>query len=81
MSPLATAALAYTPFLYPLPVWDHWPWLLLPLTLGVSIVYKSIKCRSMAEVPREAAVIFLWFLIGMAAAAAALAGVVRVTEM
>ena len=68
---------AYTPFLYPLPIWDYWPWLLIPLTAGVAIVYKSVKCQSMRQVPREALVIFVWILVGMAAAAGALAGVVR----
>jgi hypothetical protein len=74
------AILGYTPFVHPLPVWDYWPWLLVPLCIGVSIVYKSIKCRSMRTVPREALVIFVWILIGMAAAAGALAGMVKVVE-
>ena len=69
--------LAWIPFLYPLPIWDYWPWLLIPLTAGVSIVYKSVKCQSMTQVPREALVIFVWILVGMAAAAGALAGVVH----
>ena len=68
---------AYIPFLYPLPIWDYWPWLLIPLTAGVAIVYKSVKCQSMRHVPREALVIFVWILVGMAAAAGALAGVVH----
>ena len=67
----------YVPFLYPLPMWDYWPLLILPLTAGVAIVYKSVKCRSMHQVPREALVIFAWILVGMAAAAGALAGVVK----
>ena len=74
---LACSLLAYTPFLYPLPIWDYWPWLLIPLTAGVAIVYKSVKCQSMRQVPREALVIFVWILVGMVAAAGALAGVVR----
>ncbi len=72
------AAADYVPFIYPLPVWDYWPWLILPLAAAVSIVYKSVKCRSMSTVPREAAVIFVWILIGMVAAGAALAGVVKI---
>ena len=75
--------LAWTPFLDPIPVWGNavWPWLLLPLTIAVSIVYKSIKCRSMRQVPREAAGIAMWIVVGMVAAAVILAGVVKVTEM
>jgi hypothetical protein len=64
--------LAYQLFLDPLPVWDYWPWLVLPLIVGVSIVYKSIKCRSMSTVPKEAAAITFWILFGMAGAAAGL---------
>jgi hypothetical protein len=70
----------YVPFVYPLPVWDYWPWLLVPLALGVSIVYKSVKCQSMTRVPREALEIFVFILIGLVAAAGALAGVVKIME-
>jgi hypothetical protein len=69
--------LAYVPFVYPLPIWDYWPWLIVPLCLGVSIVYKSVKCQHMRMVPKEALQIFVWILVGMVAAAGALAGVVK----
>jgi hypothetical protein len=73
-----TLAYAYTrPFLQPLPVWNYWYLLLLPLCISVAIVYKAIKCRSMSEVPRQAASILMWILISFAAAAAALAGLVK----
>ncbi|HYO09759.1 MAG TPA: hypothetical protein VER17_12375 [Tepidisphaeraceae bacterium] len=75
--PLPALADAYVPFVYPLPLWEYWPWLILPLCAGVAIVYKSVKCQTMARVPREALVIFAWMLVGFAAAAGALAGVVR----
>ena len=75
-----TCALAYALFLDPLPVWDYWPWLLLPLAAGVSIVYKSIKCKSMSTVPREAAAITFWILAGMACAAGVLWGVVEIVD-
>jgi len=68
---------AYVPFVYPLPIWDYWPWLIIPLCAGVAIVYKSVKCQTMKQVPREALVIFVWMLVGFAAAAGALAGVVK----
>jgi len=77
---LVLHALAYTPFVTPLPVWNYWPLLLLPLTAGVAIVYKSIKCRSMSTVPREAASIFFWILIGMVVAGFVLASLVRAVE-
>jgi hypothetical protein len=73
--------LAYTPFLQPIPgLWDEWIWLLLPLCFGVSVVYKSIKCRNMKAVPLQAFLITIYILLSMAAAGAALAGVVRALE-
>ena len=71
-----------TLFLDPIPVWADsvWPWLLIPLALGVSLVYKCVKCRTMREVPREAAVITVWIILGMVAAAVVLAGLVRALE-
>lgn len=75
------APYAYTrPFFQPLPVWDHWPWLLLPLCVAVAVVYKSIKCRRMAQVPREATVLTLWILCGMGAAALVLVLAVKLME-
>lgn len=69
--------LAYVPFLDPLPgAWDYWYLLLLPLCIAVAVVYKSIKCASMRQVPREATTITLWILFGMAAAGAVLVGIV-----
>lgn len=78
MSPI----LAWTPFLDPIPIWSNavWPWLLLPLAIAVALVYKSVKCRTMRQVPREAAVIAVWIVLGMVIAAVVLAGVVRAME-
>ena len=73
------STLAYRPFLDPLPVWQNsrWPWLLIPLCIGVSLVYKSARCKTMDRVPRETATITLMILLGMAAAAIVLAVVVQ----
>ena len=76
----APAAAAFRPFWQPLPVWDYWYLLLIPLCLGVSVVYKSIKCHRMSQVPREAGVIFLMILAGMTLAAGLLLALVRVME-
>ena len=75
-----TSILAWIPFLTPLPIWTYWPALLFPLCAIVAIVYKSIKCASMKQVPREATALFIWILIGMAAAAVILTGIVKVME-
>ncbi len=69
------------PFLQPLPVWDQWYLLLLPLCLCVSIVYKAIKCRSMRQVPKQAIAITVWIVVSFAAAGAAIAGFVRIIEI
>ena len=72
---------AYThPFLQPMPVWNYWYLLLLPLCLGVAVVYKAIKCNSMKRVPREALAVTTWILVSFIAAGAALAGLVRLME-
>lgn len=78
----AAAEYHYRPFLDPLPVWDNaqWPWLLLPLCLAVTVVYKSIRCRSMRQVPREALGLLAMILVGMVVAALVLAAVVRGME-
>lgn len=79
--PLPMLLLAYRPFISPLPLWDVWPALLVPLVVAVSIVYKSIKCHAMSDVPRQATVITLWIIGGMIAAGVLLAGIVRVIEL
>jgi hypothetical protein len=63
---------AYKPFLTPLPIWDHWVWLIVPLCLGVSVVYKSAKCWKPTDVPREAAKITFYMLGAMVLAAVAI---------
>jgi hypothetical protein len=68
---------AYRPFLDPLPISAYWYLLILPLCLAVAVVYKSMKCRSFAEMPREAGQILLWIIGGFTAAAFLLAGLVR----
>ena len=69
--------LAYVLFMDPLPIWVRnwiWPLLLLPLCLAVAIVYKSVRCRTMSTVPREATGLFITIVLGMVVTAAALAG-------
>jgi hypothetical protein len=73
--------LAYTPFAHPLPGgWEVWPLWLLPLCAAVAIVYKSIKCRAMRQVPRQATQTFLWIVIGMMVAAGILLALMKVLE-
>ncbi|MBC8106613.1 MAG: hypothetical protein H7Z14_08495 [Anaerolineae bacterium] len=74
----SSTSTTYRPFITPLPVWDYWILLLIPLCLGVSIVYKAIRVQSINEVPKQALIITAWILGGMAAAAAVLAVIIRV---
>ena len=74
------AAQGYVPFMQPLPAWDVWYLLALPLCAAVSIVYKSIRCRSMKKVPREAAKATGWIVLGLVAAAVVLATLVEIME-
>ena len=75
-SPSSTS-MSYRPFITPLPVWDYWVLLLIPLCLGVSIVYKAIRVQSINEVPKQALIITAWILGGMVAAAVVLAVVIK----
>lgn len=70
--PGLSQVLAYRPFLDPLPVWDYWVWLLLPLSLAISVVYKSVRADSMRRVPAEAIRLTIWIVAAMGAAAVAL---------
>lgn len=74
---LAQAPVSWKPFLTPMPIWDYWMWLLIPLSLGVAVVYKATKCATAAQVPKEAAILFAEIVLGMFAAAAVVALVVR----
>ena len=71
----------YRPFIDPLPLWDYWAWLIIPLCVAIAVVHKSVKCQSMKTVPREAAVITFWMLLGMTVAAGALVGLVKIVEL
>ena len=70
--------IGYRPFLSPLPIWDYWYLLIVPLCFGLSVVYKAIRLPSMRQVFRQATVITFWILAAMAAAAFVLVVVVKV---
>ena len=74
---MARILLDYVPFVTPLPVWDVWYLTLLPLCLAVAVVYKTVKCRTVSDIPRESLIAAGWILLGLVAAALALVGVLR----
>ena len=75
--PLVNLAAAYVPFMQPLPAWDVWYLLAVPLCAAVSVVYKSIRVRNMRKVPLEAAQATGWVLLGLVTAAAVLVAIVE----
>ena len=64
--------LAWTPFLHPLPLNDAWLLLILPMVAAIAIVYKTIKLKDMAELPREAVKLSAQIVAFMAIAATGL---------
>jgi len=73
--------LGFVPFIDPLPIWIRpWIWslLLLPLCAAVALVYKAVKCPRVDRILREAAVLFVTIVLGMAAAAVGISIVVRI---
>lgn len=66
------------PFVQPLPVWDVWPLLLIPLLLAVGWVWKCLKCKHVRQIPGQTLAITGWILGGFVAAAAVLYGVAEV---
>ena len=75
--------LAFSLFVTPLPIADsRWKLLwLLPITLGLSIVYKSIRCEKMRQVPVEAAQLFFTILAFIVLGAAVLRGALWLSQM
>jgi hypothetical protein len=80
LAQVAGGAYQWRAFLDPLPVWNVWYLLLVPLCAGVAVVWKSIKCETVARIPGQAAQLLFWILFTMVAAGAGLAGVVRALE-
>mgnify|MGYP006291850431 CR=1 FL=1 len=64
--------LAWTPFLQPLPLDDHWLWLVIPIVVIISIVYKTIKVEDLNTLPKQAAMLATQIFVFMALAAAGL---------
>jgi hypothetical protein len=77
---LLAQAYVYRPFLDPMPVWNVWYVLLVPLCAAIAVVWKSIKCESMRKMPGQAAGLLFWILLTMVLAGAGLAALVRVLE-
>ena len=71
--------LAFTPLYDPLSAMfpgmsDYWLWLVLPLLLAISIIYKGTRLENLRRLPAQALVMTIQILMVMAAAAILLDG-------
>ncbi|MDY7109436.1 MAG: hypothetical protein SYC29_12440 [Planctomycetota bacterium] len=74
-----TAILAYIPLLDPIPVFhDWWFLLLIPLALGISVIYKAMRVPDLREFWRQVAVMTTLIVLAMIAGAILLTIFVRV---
>ncbi len=70
--------LAFTPLYDPLPALypgmsDQWLWMVLPLVIAISVVYKATRLERLKDLPRDAAIMSAQMLLVMAFAAVILA--------
>ncbi len=56
----------------PLPVADYWLWLVFPVCLSISVVYKTIKVERVRDIFPAAAVLFGAMIGGLALVAIAI---------
>jgi hypothetical protein len=66
--------LAFTPLYDPLPALfpgmsEQWLWLVIPLVVAISVVYKCTRIPSLKTLAREAAIMSLELIVAMAFAA------------
>lgn len=76
---MSGGVLAWIPFLDP--VWalrDHWWWLLVPLCLGISMIYKAWRMPRLDRYWRQVAIMTAQLVLGMIALGLTLAVLVEV---
>ena len=67
---MTPSLLAYTPLIDPMPLSGGLWWLtLLPLALGIALVYKAIKLNDMRRYPRQVAMMTTQIVVVMLALA------------
>lgn len=59
--------LAYRPFLDPLPLDNAWYLLVVPLSLGVAMVYKAVRITDMRSYPRQVLIMSAQTVVAMIA--------------
>ena len=70
--------LAFRPFYDPLfalfpHLSDHWLWMVIPLVVAISVVYKCTRVKDLKLLPRDAAIMGEQIVVVMALAAVVLA--------
>ena len=76
--PTIELLLAYRPFLDPMDLHDQWLWLLIPLVVAISLVYKTLKLQSLEKLAADTTRLTLTILAVTAVAAAACWGLTEV---
>ena len=62
----------YRPFHEPLPLHDYWLFLMLPMVVAISVVYKAIKLEDLSQLPRQAAMLIAQIVFFLVLAASGL---------
>ena len=71
--------LAWVPFVGPLPsLGSWWPTLLIPLALGISVIYKALRVPSLDTYVREVIIMTLQIILAMVALTVVLMLIVQV---
>ncbi len=74
-----TSLIAYIPFLHPVAVFHEWWYLLLiPLSFGISVIYKALYMRDLRHFWRNVTMMTTQIVLGMVALAIALTVLVLV---
>ncbi|MBB47863.1 MAG: hypothetical protein CMJ33_04855 [Phycisphaerae bacterium] len=60
--------IAWIPFIEPVPnIGSWWPLLLLPLSIGLSMVYRAIRTRDLSNYVRDVMIMTFQIILAMAA--------------
>ena len=70
--------LAWIPFIEPVPhIGSWWPLLLLPLSFGLSLVFRAIRTKDLSNYARDVTIMTMQIILAMAGLGIVFAGVVQ----
>ena len=58
-------SLAYTPFIDPINAHDWWYLLLVPLALGIAVVYKAVRMPTLESYPKQVLIFSAQIVLGV----------------